>query len=341
MKRENVNDLLTRYIKGECTADEIHVVEEWLAQNWEDNNEWKLMDDYSRQQWLSSLYGDIQNTIQLENKNRVKPLSHYKVWKSVASIAALLLVTFGLYFTLSLLKSWNAPISYQQVSVPSGELKELVLEDGTRLWLNSKSSLKYPLKFNGREREVYLDGEAYFEVAHNDKQPFVVHTGELKTRVLGTIFNIVAYQDHAEVKVVLLSGKVEVMKEDDLNEVNPLILQPKQVAKYQKGDQALSKSDINDTNQYSAWKDGKLIFDETLLNEVLDRLSVSYNVRFVLKNPKLNGCKITGSFTTLQKIDQIVESIVLSIGGKYIKNSNQFILDGEGCIMAANILSQH
>lgn len=341
MKRKNVNDLLMRYSRGECSSDEVRLVEDWLAENWEENDEWKLMDDSSRKRWLSSLYGEIQDTIRQENRNNVKSLFRYKVWKSVASLAAMLMVTFGLYFTWSMLKDHNPSVSYQQVSVPPGELRELVLEDGTRLWLNSKSSLKYPMEFNGKEREVYLDGEAYFEVAHNAKKPFIVHTGELKTRVLGTVFNIVAYQDNTEVRVVLLSGKVEVTEERGSAERGSLILQPKQAARYQKEAQALIKTEISDPTQYSAWKEGKLVFDETPMYEVLDRLSVSYDVTFVLKNARLNGCKITGSFTTRQKVERVVESIVLSIGGKYIQNANQFTLEGEGCAVAANILSHH
>lgn len=337
MSLNDINGLLKRYLDGKCSAEESRLVENWLAENGAENDEWKYMNDTARQQWLSYLYGDVQRSIQLkdEDKNIINlyPGSNLRVWKLIASIAAMCVLIGGLYAAWPTLQDRISPVSYHELSVASGIRKLLVLDDGTRLWLNSGSSLKYPGRFKGKKREVYLQGEAYFEVAHNAEIPFIVHAGKLRTRVLGTTFNIRAYKDDPDVRVTLFTGKVEVIREISNKETSKLILLPKQVATYRKDAGSLVKTTVSNIiiNHYSAWKDGKLIFDETPMPEVLKRLSLAYNVKFILTDEKINGCTITGSFNANQKIEEILQGITISIDGKFIREADRFTLTGQGC----------
>ncbi|MHB1177447.1 MAG: FecR family protein [Daejeonella sp.] len=337
MSLNDINGLLKRYLDGKCSAEESRLVENWLAENGAENDEWKYMNDTARQQWLSYLYGDVQRSIQLKDEDKdiinLHPDSNLRVWKLIASIAAMCVLIGGLYAAWPALQDRISPVSYHELNVASGIRKLLVLDDGTRLWLNSGSSLKYPSRFKGKKREVYLQGEAYFEVAHNAEIPFIVHAGKLSTLVLGTTFNIRAYKDDPDVKVTLFTGKVEVIQEINHKESNKLILLPKQEAIYRKDAGSLLKTTVNNSiiDHQSAWKDGKLIFDETPVSEVLKRLSLAYDVKFILANEKINGCTITGSFNVNQNIEEILKSISISMDGKFVREANQFTLTGQGC----------
>lgn len=329
MDINQLDRVLKRYMEGKSDAEETRMIEDWLNSDWKKSEEWDSMDEASRNKLLAHLYEEVQQTIR--SKKKIIPITHRSSWRLAGSIAAMLLLVCGLYFTWPSLLDLIDPVVYKQVSVSTGKMKKLVLADGTQLWLNSGSSLKYPERFSRKNREVYLEGEAYFEVAHRADNPFIVHTGQLKTKVLGTVFNITAYEGRQAVKVVLLSGKVEVSKEKP-GEEDSLILLPSQAATYQKNGGSLVKTDEKYTGQYSGWKEGKLIFNDTPMTEVLERLSISYNMKFELENEKLKGCKITGTFSTHQKPEEIIKSIAISIGGKYLKTADKIILQGEGCI---------
>lgn len=337
MSLNDINSLLKCYLDGKCSAEESRLVENWLSGNGVENDEWKHMDDTARKQWLSYLYRDVQKSIQLKDEDRnivpINPAPNLRAWKLIASIAGIFILLYGLYTAWPNLENRISTVSYNELSVPSGMCKLLVLNDGTRLWLNSGSSLKYPGRFKGKKREVYLQGEAYFEVVHNADIPFIVHAGKLSTRVLGTTFNIRAYKDDPDVKVTLFTGKVEVIREISNKETSKLILLPKQVATYRKDAGSLIKTTVSNIsiNQYLAWKDGKLIFDETPVSEVLRRLSLAYGVKFILTDEKINRCTITGAFNVNQKIEEVLQSISISIDGKFVKDANSFTLMGQGC----------
>ncbi|WP_411274963.1 FecR family protein [Daejeonella sp.] len=337
MSLNDINGLLKRYLDGKCSAEESRLVEIWLEENGEENDEWKHMNDTARKQWLSYLYGDVQKSIQLKEEDKkivnISPASGLRVWKLMTSIAAAFVIICGLYVAWPTLQDQINPVTYHELKAASGIRKLFVLDDGTRLWLNSGSSLKYPSRFNGKKREVYLQGEAYFEVAHNAETPFIVYAGKLITRVLGTSFNIKAYKDDPDVKITLFTGKVEVIRKSNNKERSKLILLPNQEATYRKDAGSLSKTTVNNSiiDYHSAWKDGKLIFDETPVSEVLKRLSLAYDVKFILADEKINGCTITGAFNVNQNIEEILKSISISMDGKFVREANEFTLTGQGC----------
>lgn len=344
MSLNDINGLLERYLDGKCSAEECLLVENWLAKNGGENTEWEQMNDKARQQWLSDLFGDVQKSILLKHEiKNIRPAyrrgrnlnssSGRGVWKLIVSMAATFVMICGLYVAWPTLQDQINPVSYYELNAASGIRKLLVLDDGTRLWLNSGSSLKYPSRFKGKNREVYLQGEAYFEVAHNAESPFIVHAGKLSTKVLGTTFNVRAYKNDPDIRVTLFTGKVEVIRELYPKESNKLILLPKQEATFLKDAGSLIKTTLNNSiiNQHSAWKDGRLIFDEMPMPEVLKRLGLAYDVKFILTDEKINGCTITGSFNMSQNIEEILKSISISVDGKFVREANQFTLTGQGC----------
>lgn len=165
----------------------------------------------------------------------------------------------------------NTMEEYHTLKVPRGGEYTLVLADGTRVFLNAESSLKYPVHFTGSVRKVTLEGEAYFEVHPDATKPFVVDVNQMKVRVLGTSFGIRAYSGEKEVLTTLVSGKVNVSTKD-----KEIVLNPLEQAVFDKNSNRLGMS-VVDTDLFVGWKDGRLVFDNCPLERVLSDLSRWYS----------------------------------------------------------------
>lgn len=167
----------------------------------------------------------------------------------------------------------SGPILYNTLNIPRGAEYQVVLPDGSKVWLNAASSLKYPTRFSGAERKVFLNGEAYFEVAKNAAMPFNVYTSSnIKIEVLGTHFNIMDYGDEAAVKTTLAEGKVKIS-----NQQTAVTLDPSQQAVWKKELQQMSVKQV-DTDKEIAWKNGMIEFNDDDLPYIMRQLSRWYDV---------------------------------------------------------------
>jgi transmembrane sensor len=167
-----------------------------------------------------------------------------------------------------------APL-YNTIATPRGGQYQVTLPDGTKVWLNAESSLRFPTAFTEKERAVELTGEAYFEVAPNKNKPFLVKTGQSNTRVLGTSFNIMAYKDEGPVKTTLLEGAVKIDEDG-----HSALLQPGEQGIFNGG--SISTKMVN-TRAVVAWKDGYYFFDRTPVETVMRQIARWYNVDIVYK----------------------------------------------------------
>jgi hypothetical protein len=166
-----------------------------------------------------------------------------------------------------------------EVVIPYGKKSELLLADGTKVWLNAGSRLAFPTKFTKKTREVYLEGEAYFEVTKNEAQPFIVNVEQINIRVLGTHFNVSAYPTNESVETVLLEGSVALSNETKFGLTNnEKILKPNQKAQFNKADKILTVVDEPDAISYKAWTEGWLPFHRESLQSVFAKLERYYNV---------------------------------------------------------------
>lgn len=194
-----------------------------------------------------------------------------------------------------------APMGYHTLTVPRGAEYNLTLADGTHIWMNADSELKYPIKFTGENREVYLKGEAYFDVAPDASCPFIVNVGELNIRVLGTSFNVMAYADEARIETTLESGRVEIRQ--NRKEVE---LQPGMQAVYEKSSGKLSSRKVN-TLLYTSWKDSQMVFEELRLEELFNRLGRWYDVDVFYQNNELKDIRLTGNLSKHEHISAILD----------------------------------
>jgi ferric-dicitrate binding protein FerR (iron transport regulator) len=200
---------------------------------------------------------------------------------------------------------------------PKGGTYQVTLSDGTRVWLNSASSLTFPAAFQGHERRVKLDGEAFFEVAKNREVPFYVDVKETTVRVYGTQFNIAAYNDEKTVKTTLITGSVQVTK----NDVRRMLV-PGQQATTIDGSSSISVGEVNVMNAMS-WKNGYFVFDDENINGIMKKVSRWYDVSVEYRGT-FNNQKFGGSFYRYKSIDELLHyleklgSVHFEISGRRI-----------------------
>ena len=205
----------------------------------------------------------------------------------------------------------------QEITSPSGIRSQIVLPDGSNVWLNAESTIKFKIPFDVSTRDVSLIGEAYFEVKKNPDVPFVVQSGKVQVKVLGTKFNCKAFTEENNIEVVLAEGKVSFNTEGGTQD-SEKVMKP--------GDRAVFDKTTNQTkitnekiDKYIAWHSGKMVFDETPMPEVATQLERWYGIKVIIEDPTINKYRITTTFEN-ESLHQVLELLRLSspIDIKYI-----------------------
>ena len=205
-----------------------------------------------------------------------------------------------------------------EVVVPYGKKSQLLLADGTKVWLNAGSRMAFPSEFTGTQRTVFLEGEAYFEVAHNAAQPFVVNAREVAVKVLGTRFNISAYIADATVETFLLEGKVSLSgKTPDTSKEKETILEVNQLAVFSKSNKSFEIEEIEDSELYTAWIKGLFHFSQKNLHDVILKLGRYYNVEFVLDNQVSSKDMISGKLDLKDSLEHVLKALSDVAGFQY------------------------
>jgi transmembrane sensor len=195
-----------------------------------------------------------------------------------------------------------------QVIIPYGKRSEITLADGTRIWLNAGSQLSYPVNFTGNSREVYLAGEAFFEVESDPSKPFHVITGDMKIRVTGTRFNVTSYANDPTTQAVLLSGKVSAAKNQRF--ARPVELEPGERIVYNKQEDNMEKDHV-DVELYASWVNGYLRFDNEPVENIFKKLERYYNKNILTE--KLSGQpKFTGKLDLADDLEKVLKNIGFS-----------------------------
>jgi len=219
-------------------------------------------------------------------------------------------------------KSNRNKTDLNQIIIPYGKRSDIRLADGTHVWLNSGSKLSYPFKFSENSREVYLSGEAFFEVKPNAKKPFFVNTHDIKIKVLGTSFNVCAYSNDKTVQTVLIKGRVTEGKNKLF--ASTIDLQPGERLTYIKSDKNLLKDKV-DVKLYSSWVKGYLIFDNIPIHEVLTKLKRSYNQDIIIEKG-LEQISFSGKLDLQDNIKDVLYNIAFASSLKVLKENGSYII---------------
>lgn len=197
--------------------------------------------------------------------------------------------------------------SLNEIIVSYGKRSELTLSDGTKVWLNAGSRMAFPQNFNKTTRDVFIQGEAYFEVAHNSKQPFIVHINDMQVKVLGTRFNVSGYMEDNIITTTLLEGSVEIQKRNNIGHSKSLaILTPNQKAVFGKEEQDVMVRKISNAEQEIGWVKGWLIFNQESLPIVLKELERYYDINFEYDAQLLSRNAITGKLGIDKPLDDVL-----------------------------------
>ena len=289
-------ELLIKFLNDKCTDVEMKEVLHWIkndslnnqSKSWgyQDWTEFKMNKNLMNNDDLSSLLDKIHHKININRQSIKKPNASITTWLTRAAAILLIPVLALLFYTISEKKSesikytTNLTVDSLEIIAPAGSRTVVQLSDGSEVHLNFGSKLKYPQNFTGDTRGVILLGEGYFNIAHNPEKPFIVKTGKLNIKALGTKFNVLAYPGEEIIATTLVEGKVMVEQKEANGNIKTIgAMEPGQHVIYNIKNEVVycTKGSVE---KYIAWKDGKLVFDNESLIEVADRLSRMYNVDF-------------------------------------------------------------
>lgn len=301
------DELLIAYFKGEVSDEEAQQITEWIEAKIEHQRYYQqLCRLFEVSYWIEDI--PEQTEVAFPKKTKALPWKHYVI--SFMKVAAIFVLGFALHFFLNWQKTTHHELQHQ-IHVPTGQHVEIMLADGSKVWLNSGSTLTFPSKFNGKKRMVELDGEGFFEVKSDKEHPFIVSTSKYQVKAVGTSFNIYDYQDSPLFEAALLNGKVEVTTNAKKSSV--VILTPNQRAALCQG--VLKVKPIENANNY-LWRKGILYFNEPLL-EVFDKLQEYYDIEFQIRNSSLTRKSpyCTGKFRAKDGLEHII---------RVLKETNHF-----------------
>lgn len=284
MESKKQKELLDTYFEGKVTRTNIKKLiqelntpdfgKEFLEDTWE--NAESTMNPFVKERIFDCI---------LEEVKPEKRINFRKVFQYAAVIIALLSTSL-----LVIQLAGNRNQSDMTFAVDKGQKATMTLSDGSKVWLNSGTELKYGKNFNEHERIIELNGEAYFEVAHNKKAPFIVKCHGLSVKALGTAFNIKAYEADELIQTSLVNGKVEIS-----DQLNRTTLTPNQSLIYNRLSHRMNKENSEDCLQFAEWRNNKIFFNSQTFSEIAETLERNYNVKFIFKSETLKKYKYTGT----------------------------------------------
>ncbi len=326
---------LLRFLLGEANAEEMQQVQEWLELS--DENQ-KLLDSYEAV-WAESgkltphpvavdaisAWSKMSDRVDMvENeKNKTISLKSRLVWIS-SSAAAAVIMLIAVYQLLI------KPTPLQQLHIAS--LQEVIndtLPDGTQIALNANSNISYPEQFKNNERRVKLEGEAFFNVEHNKEKPFIIEAENAFIQVLGTSFNVKAYEN-SEIEVIVTEGLVKLFTVDSESmDTTEILLKAGEKGKVSWKDKTPVYVAENIPDELF-WMNYTLIFNDTDLKKVFSLIENYYNVEIKVSDKNIYNCRLSTTFTN-NSIDNIIEVIAATFDFEYVKENNIYTIKGNGC----------
>lgn len=313
MDKQRLEKLIDKVLSGRASVQEQQELDEWYAAQ---EGEKGLTDELSEQHKATmgkQLFQSIEGRLQTEASEtealpaiEQAPVRNYSQW--VIAAAVLILVAVGAFYFFGNQPAPPAIAAVWKETATRDAIKEIRLPDQSVVWLNAGSSIRYDSNFTSGKRAVWLQGEAYFDVAHMEGKTFEVHTGNITTRVLGTAFNIDAYAPADHITVTVQRGKVVVS--DSLRELATLLPDQRLVCLADgsiKKDSALAAD-------YTAWAAGQLIFREMKFSEVAGRLERKFGVQLHFRDTSIGNCLITASFEPTTSLKDILDMLALTNG---------------------------
>lgn len=304
------NDLLYRYFMGTVTPEEGMAVKQWMEAS-EDNRK-----AFFRERRMFDAMLLVGNEAPVVKRRPVLRRLGRAVLK-VASVAALLFFAVLLYDSYTEKRD-----TFAVVSVPAGQRTHITLPDGTGVWLNARSEIRYSTSYNDSHRDVALEGEAYFSVAKNKELPFVVHTRNFDVKATGTVFNVQAYPETNDFEAALFEGSVDINSNYAPDKV--VSLTPGNKASWHK--RHLVVSAIGNEDNYQ-WRAGFISFRDERLDAILKQFEKSFGIRINIHNRSLFEHTYTGKFRQSDGVDYALRVLQRDISFRYSKDDEHESID--------------
>ncbi|MFZ5429198.1 MAG: FecR domain-containing protein [Bacteroidota bacterium] len=313
---KDIEELLPGYFDGSISETDRVVIDTW--KNLSHSN--REIFDQSEKVWRSlRLLSEMERfhpkrALQQINRKISQKTSQrwWYIWQRVAAILVIPVLITAVW--LSLGKTRNSLVavapSWQTFSTPPGVKAKFYLPDSTAVWLNSSSSITFPSEFSGDLRTVSATGEIFFDVTTRPDQPFIVSLDKIHIRVLGTRFNIINYQNEGNCEIILQEGNIELCSgtPDALTSLSPI--NPGELAIFDRNNNRINISHV-DTEKYTAWIQGKLVFKDDPMDEVVRKLNRWFNVDIEVADPRILEYVYTATFQD-ESLDQILELLTIS-----------------------------
>ncbi|TKG96446.1 DUF4974 domain-containing protein [Puteibacter caeruleilacunae] len=303
-------NLINKYLRNEATEEEVAIIFHWINESQKNKDEfiqykkiWAITENQPVAD-KESVWKDISKAIKKSRK--IIPL------KQVINYAASVMVLLSLgallqYLIMGRINNVTYP-DETRIEVPRGQMSNLKLPDGSTVILNSGSTLSYSPSFAQGERIVHIEGEAFFDVTHDDENQFIVKTNSVNVNVHGTRFNVEAYDEDDFVKTTLVTGSVSIT---DKKGKGLALLHPSEMALFDRQRRSLNISKV-DTDNYASWKQGVVTFKNEPLADLARKIERWYNVEIVIRNTKLYQEKYMGTILRHKPITQILEVLKMT-----------------------------
>jgi ferric-dicitrate binding protein FerR (iron transport regulator) len=332
-----MKDLILKFCKGNYSKEEFQRIkaffqdkesadslEEHLQSHWNECKDSSIGDEAE----FDRILNNVLHVVNAEPKKllKVERLTFAKrFFTGFSHVAAVLVIPLlvSLFLFLRHDKPDQTLFADNVVKVSRGVVSYLHLPDGTQVWLNSGSRLSYSNSFNKENRNVTLEGEAYFEVTKNTKKPFIVRGKEVAVKVLGTKFNVKSYNEDASVAVTLLEGSVHLS--DITNLASSLVLKPNEQATFIKENNIITNKKVNAENACE-WIHGNLIFDDEEFGQIAKCLERQYNITINIQDREIEQLHFYGKFKNSQPIDEILNIMTANQKFHYDQKENVITL---------------
>ena len=329
--------MFEKYLNNQCSAEEARMLSQHFG---EDHNMETLKDliakDLDKEDHQAA--GDnlskiaLQEVYQLlhaeihQEKNKSVKVFKSKLWLSIAAVWLVVMSAIGLNIYYA--NSKSKPL--QQFITHAGERARIKLSDGSQVWLSPQSKIEYPKEFTGAAREVKLTGEAFFDVTSDKEHPFIIQSGALSTKVVGTSFNIKSYTEHESAVVTVLTGKVNVSMKEGSPLNRQVDLEANQRVVFDKNNQLLEKENYPDASRFLNEREGKFQFEGTPVNIVLHEVERQYNVKIRVEG-NLSHCKFFGELNTTENITIFLKKLSLVTNAKWRSNNGSYVITATSC----------
>ncbi|WP_161554475.1 FecR family protein [Sinomicrobium soli] len=334
--RNQLREIFLRYLDNRCSPQEIRqllqyfgtedrerlyaLIEEQLARpvnpGFEHSPRGKAL--------FEKIHREIQKTVRTDRKSR----GLRKLWPQIAAAAAIAVFAGLGWGYRDTFHNWIDPVEIQYVNTQSGQRQQFQLADGSMIWLGPESSLRYPDAFRGAQREVTLTGEAFFEVSPDKDHPFVIRTGEVSTTVLGTSFNIQAYEKDLSVTVV--TGRVRVVADEKQQEGAEVLLNSDQRAVFDAETKSLVREEAPDASAMQSRREGIFEYRGTPVENILSDMAREYGLALKTEG-RLVNCTFYGTKKPEDDVYHFLEKVALTVNATIRKEENTVYFKGNGC----------